>query len=147
MSKDFCRHMIKIFSILLPEVVKSLLNKYSPCKMLQLYFLKLLLKRIFSNWSQHSISWPAIIATLPDSFAVSIFRTWGRGVLNKCLCGEAPPRGPTPYPLIHHFSQKRHFIRIPSIDKWYSFHIPCLGLCIPFNCCKLTLLNRSQSQK
>ena len=115
--------------------------------MLQLYFLKLLLKRIFSNWSQHSISWRAIIATLPDSFVVSIFRTWGRGVLNKCLCGEAPPRGPTPYPLIHHFSQKRHFIRIPSLDKWYSFHIPCLGLCIPFNCCKLTLLNRSQSQK
>ena len=25
---------------------------------------------------------------------------------------------------------------IPCIDGWYSFHIPCLKLCIPFNCCK-----------
>ena len=25
---------------------------------------------------------------------------------------------------------------IPSIDRWYSFHIPCLKLYIPFNCCK-----------
>ena len=23
-----------------------------------------------------------------------------RGILNKCLYGEAPPRGPTPYPFI-----------------------------------------------
>ena len=27
----------------------------------------------------------------------------GRGVLNKVLYGEAPPRGPTPYPFIYHF--------------------------------------------
>ena len=60
-------------------------------------------------------------------------------VLNKCLYGEAPPRGPTPYPFIYHFSQKRYPFRIPSIDKWYPFHIPCLELCIPFNCCKCTV--------
>ena len=22
---------------------------------------------------------------------------------------------------------------------WYPFHIPCLELCIPFNCCKCTV--------
>ena len=27
-----------------------------------------------------------------------------RGVLNKCLYGEASPRGPTPYPFKDHFS-------------------------------------------
>ena len=27
----------------------------------------------------------------------------GGGVLNKFLYGEAPPRGPTPYPFIYHF--------------------------------------------
>ena len=27
---------------------------------------------------------------------------------------------------------------IPSIDKWCSFHILCLELFIPFNCCKCT---------
>ena len=26
-----------------------------------------------------------------------------RGILNKVLYGEAPPRGPTPYPLTYHF--------------------------------------------
>ena len=32
-------------------------------------------------------------------------------VLNKFLYGETPPRGPTPYPLIHHFSRKRYPFR------------------------------------
>ena len=30
-----------------------------------------------------------------------------REVLNKCLYREAPPRGPTPYPFIHHFPRTR----------------------------------------
>ena len=28
------------------------------------------------------------------------------GVHNKVLYGEAPPRGPTPYPFIYHFGRK-----------------------------------------
>ena len=36
----------------------------------------------------------------------------GGGVLNKVLYGEAPPRGPTPYPLIYHFWQKSYPFRI-----------------------------------
>ena len=59
--------------------------------------------------------------------------------LNKFLHLEAPLRGSTPYPFIHHFLQKRYPFRIPSIDKWYPFHVPCLELCIPFNCCKCTV--------
>ena len=35
--------------------------------------------------------------------------------------------------------RKRCPFRIPSIDKWYHFHIHCLELCIPFNCCKCTV--------
>ena len=31
-----------------------------------------------------------------------------REVLNKCLYREAPPRGPTPYPFIYHFSRTRY---------------------------------------
>ena len=27
----------------------------------------------------------------------------GGGALNKVLYGEAPPRGPTPYPFVYHF--------------------------------------------
>ena len=30
----------------------------------------------------------------------------GGGVLNKVLYGEAPPRGPTPYPFIYNFGRK-----------------------------------------
>ena len=36
-------------------------------------------------------------------------------VLNKLLCAEVPPRGPTPYPFIYHFSRKRCPFRLPSI--------------------------------
>ena len=31
----------------------------------------------------------------------------GGGVLKKVLYGEAPPRGPTPYPFIYHFFSKK----------------------------------------
>ena len=72
-------------------------------------------------------------------------------VLNKCLYGEGPSRGPTPYPFTYHFSRKpfrkRYPFRIPSIDKWYPFPIPCLELCIPFNCCKYIVLNKYRLQK
>ena len=67
----------------------------------------------------------------------------GWGGLKKFLYGEAPPRGPTPYPFIYHFSRKRYPFRIPSIEKWYPFQIPCLELCNPFNCCKLACLQTS----
>jgi len=30
----------------------------------------------------------------------------GEGFLKKVLNGEAPPRDPTPYPFIYHFSEK-----------------------------------------
>ena len=66
-------------------------------------------------------------------------------VLNKVAdgisYGEAPPRGPTPYPFIYHFWQKTYLFRLPSFDKWCSFHrhiFPSLELCIPFNYCKCT---------
>ena len=36
------------------------------------------------------------------------------------------------------FFTKKNLFRIPSIDKWYPFHVPCLELCISFNCCKCT---------
>ena len=51
----------------------------------------------------------------------------GERGLNKCLYGETPTRGPTPYPFIYHFSRKRYPFRIRSIDKWYPFHIPFLN--------------------
>jgi len=37
--------------------------------------------------------------------AVKVTETLG-GVLKKVLYGEAPPRGPTPYPFIYHFFRK-----------------------------------------
>ena len=69
----------------------------------------------------------------------------GGGVLNKFLCGDTPPRGPTPYPFIYQFSRKRYPFHIPSIEKLYPFHIPCLELCIPFNRCKCTVSLKLES--
>ena len=74
--------------------------------------------------------------------SVSRHERWGgggKGVLNKVLYGDAPPRGPTHYPSIHHFWQKRYPFRTLSVDKSYPLYIPCLELCIPFNCCKCTV--------
>ena len=56
-----------------------------------------------------------------------------RGVFTKVLHQEAQPRDPTPYPFIYQFWPKRCLFRIPSIDKWYPFHIPGFELCI-LNC-------------
>ena len=38
------------------------------------------------------------------------------------------------------FHEKGIRFRVLSIDKWYPFHIPCLALCIYFNCCKCTVV-------
>ena len=63
-----------------------------------------------------------------------------REILNKCLYGEALPEVQPLNPFIfYHFSRKRYPFCIPSIDKWYPYHIPCLELCIPFTCCKCTV--------
>ena len=46
----------------------------------------------------------------------------GGGVLKKVLYGEAPPRGPTPYPFIYHFFRKgTPFV---YLGKRHPFHIP-----------------------
>ena len=86
-----------------------------------------------------------IVAVKVASYAVAKIKN---EILSSCLTpggggggGEALPQGPRHYhyPSIHHFSQKRYPFRIPSIDKWYPFHMPCLELCIRFNCCNCTV--------
>ena len=52
--------------------------------------------------------------------------------------GSAPRSNPLPF-YQYHFLRKRYPFRITSIDQWYPFHIPCIELCIPFNCCKCTV--------
>ena len=43
------------------------------------------------------------LSILPRAKVLTVAQARGRGVLNKVLYGEAPPRGPTPYPFISHF--------------------------------------------
>ena len=55
-----------------------------------------------------------------------------------------------PLPFYIPFFNKRYPFHIPSIsDKWCPIHIPCLELCIPFDCYKSMnfFLHRNQSQK
>ena len=74
-------------------------------------------------------------------FWVPYPRGGGEGGIKNCLYinGEAPPLGPTPYPLIYNFFRKRYPFRTHSVDKCHPFHIPCLELCLPFNSCKCTV--------
>ena len=51
--------------------------------------------------------------------------------------GYAPRSNPLPF-YIPFFTKKVPLI--PSIDKWYPFHKPCLELCIPLNCCICTVI-------
>ena len=65
-----------------------------------------------------------------------IYLSLSRGLLNKLLYGENPPRGPTPY----------HFV-YPILD-WkgtpfvYTLHWQMVLLWIPFNCCKCTVFHK-----
>ena len=56
----------------------------------------------------------------------------GEGRGGQQIHGEATLRGPTCYPFCILFFTKKVPFCVPSIDKYYSFHIPCLELCIPF---------------
>ena len=65
----------------------------------------------------------------------------GGGVLNKVLHPEASQRCLTSCPLYTIFDREDQYpFCIPSVDKLYPFHIPCLELCIPLNCCKIHCL-------
>ena len=62
----------------------------------------------------------------------------GRGTQQTFIRGGSAPRS-SPLPFYIPFFTKRYPSRIPSIDKWCPCHIPCLELCIRFNCCKWTV--------
>ena len=53
------------------------------------------------------------------------------------ISGEHASRS-NPLSFYVQFFTKKNLFRIPSIDKLYPFHVPCLELCISFNCCKCT---------
>ena len=55
-----------------------------------------------------------------------------RGYSKNVLWGEAPSRGPTPYPLYTFLTEQ-----VPLSYNFY-WH-PCLELCNPFNCWKCTV--------
>ena len=47
-----------------------------------------------------------LLYSIKESLSIFLCLYLGRGVLNKVLHGESPPRGPTLYPFIYHFLQK-----------------------------------------
>ena len=53
------------------------------------------------------------------------------GYSTKFYTGEAPSEV-QPLTLIYTIFDRKGISFIPSIHKWYPFHIPCLELCIPF---------------
>ena len=78
----------------------------------------------------------------PQSPADPIARDWrggGGGGTKQMFIREGSAPRSNPLPFYIQFFTKRYSFRIASIEKWYPFHIPCLELCIPFNCCKCTV--------
>ena len=70
-----------------------------------------------------------------NSFMIDhVFWKWGGGGGGYSTNVYTGRLRPEVQPLIffytNHFSQKRFSFRIPPIEKWYPFHIPCLELCI-----------------
>ena len=49
-----------------------------------------------------------VVVVIVIVFVLEGARFEPREVLNKCLYGEAPPRGPTPDPFIYHFPRTRY---------------------------------------
>ena len=98
-EKRFPQHLKKLFSVRFSHWLDSLLDD-------QPDWLEVIDSCLCTRLTQYRLTIKA--------------RRWGGGgkrALDKIVYGEATPRGPTPYPFIYHFWQKRYPFRIPSIDQ------------------------------
>ena len=86
-----------------------------------------LLSKVIQFIQFHARSISRISALHLDQSQVQIKDFARKGILNKCLYGEAPLRGEVQSLTL---LCTRHPFHIPSIDKWHPFHIPCLELYI-----------------
>ena len=64
----------------------------------------------------------------------------GMGAFNKVLYEESPPQMQPLTLLYTIFGRKCIPFHIPSIGKWYPFHMSSLKHCISFNRCKFIVL-------
>ena len=88
------------------------------------------------QWIRHCIYWRDAFLDSEDFrfwkhqplparvlFGTTLSGGGGGGDSTKFYTGGSAPRS-NPFPLIYCFWQKRYLFQIPSIDKWYHFHIP-----------------------
>ena len=52
---------------------------------------------------------------------------------------KAPLLGPAPFRFILYHMPFLDRRGIPSLDKWYLFHMPSREICFPFNYCEFTV--------
>ena len=99
-EKRFPQHLKKLFSVRFSHWLDSLLDD-------QPDWLQVIDSCLCNRLTQYRLT-------------IKAWRGGGGGgewAHDKILYGEATPRGPTPYPFIYHFWQKRYPFRIPSIDQ------------------------------
>ena len=98
-EKRFPQHLKKLFSVRFSHWLDSLLDD-------QPDWLQVIDSCLCNRLTQYRLT-------------IKAWREGGGGerALDKIVYGEATPRGPTPYPFIYHFWQKRYPFRIPSIDQ------------------------------
>ena len=93
---------------------------------------------MISNWILHwGLQPPTACCRLRDSQVRPPAGRGERGTQQLFIReGSAPKSNPLPFIFLS-FLRKSYPFRIPSVDKWYlAVQIPCLELCIPFNCWK-----------
>ena len=98
-EKRFPQHLKKLFSVRFSHWLDSLLDD-------QPDWLQVIDSCLCNRLTQYRLT-------------IKAWRGGGGGerARDKIVYGEATPRGPTPYPFIYHFWQKRYPFRIPSIDQ------------------------------
>ena len=97
--------------------------------------LTLLVPRVLGRNDSLKTERAGSLVRIQDSSRWSWRVEWGPvGLLNKVLYGEAPPRGPIPYPFICHYDRKRApFVYILlTYGTPFTYSLKC---CIPFKCC------------
>ena len=73
--------------------------------------------------------WPRRVVSCRDFILRAVATFWAMSLVGiypgrAPLYGEVPPPCLILYPCIYHFRTKRDPFLIPSIGKWYPFHIP-----------------------
>ena len=121
------------------ELIRHACSVYPSLSLLSLYFSLTLVMLIWLPLGSRLQNWErALCKVFPQGGG----RGWGEGTQQIFIRGgSAPSSNPLQLPFYVPFFTRKVPLSCTFYWQilWYPFHIPCLELCIPFNCCKCTV--------